>query len=113
MNGKHEQAWCISENGQIMSIYSEGYARSAAEHGLRNGTGDIYFFAELGGPASALEHSIVHFFSVVMGSPPICQLDSSSPVERAALENEWVCYDHTAVGKICLRCQSVLNRRIE
>lgn len=51
-----------------------------------------------------LKASIIHFFSTATGSGPLCEQGD---------HGEWVRYDHTAIGKICPKCQKILNRKIE
>ena len=55
--------------------------------------------------ADVLTNSIVHFFydDNLNSSAAICEVESRP---------EWVCFDYTAVGQICPKCQEKLNRKI-
>jgi hypothetical protein len=57
------------------------------------------------GKRSPLEDSIIHFYYIIDHSfeVPLCQ-DIDRP--------DWVQYDHTAVGKICLDCQNKIGRKV-
>lgn len=51
-----------------------------------------------------LEDSIVHFYYIEPVFRPIC---------LEAPRNEWVQFDHSAIGKICPDCQDRIGRTIK